>query len=262
MPFRRTSRAVKFPAAAPKSASTDQYSCGLNASISSSRSQIEAQRHRLHAARRTRTGQLPPQHRREREADEIVERTAREIGVDQLLVDLARMRHRIEHGGFGDRVEDDALDLGLAERLPLAQSLQHVPGDRLTLAVGVGCENQPVGAFDGVGDVLQTLLRPGIHLPDHLEVVIGVDRPVLGGQVADMAVARQDFEIPAQILIDRLGLGRRFDNDNACQVRPLVRGVKGLCGRELNLGCDSRASGRGALREGLEPVNAAVTQPK
>ena len=48
----------------------------------------EAQRHRLHAARRARAGQLAPQHRRQVEADQIVERAARHVGVDQRLVDL------------------------------------------------------------------------------------------------------------------------------------------------------------------------------
>ena len=55
----------------------------------------EPQRHRLHAAGRARARQLAPQHRREREADEIVERAAGEIGVDQRAVDLARVLHRL-----------------------------------------------------------------------------------------------------------------------------------------------------------------------
>ena len=36
---------------------------------------------------------------------------------------------------------------------------------------------------------------------------------VLGGQVADMAVACEDMKIPAQIFLDGLRLGRRFDDD-------------------------------------------------
>ena len=50
----------------------------------------EAQRHRLHAAGRARAGELAPQDRRQREADEVVERAARQVGVDERLVDLAR----------------------------------------------------------------------------------------------------------------------------------------------------------------------------
>ena len=50
----------------------------------------QAQRDRLDAARRLGAGQLAPQHRREREADQIIERAARPIGVDQILVERAR----------------------------------------------------------------------------------------------------------------------------------------------------------------------------
>ena len=48
----------------------------------------QAQRHRLDAAGRFRAGQLAPQHRREGEADEIIERAAGAVGVDQILVEL------------------------------------------------------------------------------------------------------------------------------------------------------------------------------
>ena len=71
----------------------------------------QPQRDRLDAAGRARARQLAPEHRREREADEIIERAAGEIGIDQRAVDLARMLHRLGHGLLGDGVEDDALDL-------------------------------------------------------------------------------------------------------------------------------------------------------
>ena len=70
----------------------------------------EAQRHRLHPAGRARARQLAPQHRREGEADEVVERAAGEIGVDQRAVDAARVLHRIEHRLLGDGVEHHPLD--------------------------------------------------------------------------------------------------------------------------------------------------------
>src|SRR5882724_2378186 len=50
----------------------------------------KAQRDGLNPARGTRARQLAPQHGREREADEIVERAPRHIGVDEFFVDLAR----------------------------------------------------------------------------------------------------------------------------------------------------------------------------
>ena len=102
----------------------------------------EPQRHRLHAAGGARAGELAPQHRREGEADQVVERAAGEIGVDQGAVDAARMLHRLEHRLLGDGVEHHPLDRLLLERVLLLEDFQHVPGDRLALAIGVGGQDQ------------------------------------------------------------------------------------------------------------------------
>jgi hypothetical protein len=69
----------------------DQYSRGTNFLDLELAVADDAQRHRLHPARRARARQLAPQHRRQGEADQIIEGAARPIGVDQRLVDLARM---------------------------------------------------------------------------------------------------------------------------------------------------------------------------
>ena len=127
----------------------------------------EPQRHRLHPAGRARAGQLAPEHRRQREADQIVERAAGEIGVDQRAVDLARVLHRLRHRLLGDGVEHHALDRLRLQRVLLLQHLQHVPGDRLALAVGVGGEDQLVGALDRAGDVVEPLRRLVVDLPEH-----------------------------------------------------------------------------------------------
>src|SRR5690606_36993902 len=97
----------------------------------------EAERDRLHAASGAGTGQLAPQDRREGESDEIIERPAGEIGVNQRLVDLAGIGHRLGDGLLGDGVEDDALDLLVLERALALQDLENVPGDRLALAVRI-----------------------------------------------------------------------------------------------------------------------------
>jgi hypothetical protein len=68
---------------------TLQYSCGLNSSISRSRSTIRRKRDGLDAAGRLGAGELAPQDRREGEADQIIERAAGAVGVDQILVELA-----------------------------------------------------------------------------------------------------------------------------------------------------------------------------
>ena len=170
----------------------------------------QPQRHRLHAAGRARARQLPPQHRRQREADQIVERAAREIGVDQRAVDLARVLHGFADRLLGDGVEHDALDGLRLQRVLFLEHFEDVPGDRLALAVGVGRQDQPVGALDGAGDVVQPLLGLVVDLPEHAEIVVGIDRAVLGRQVADMAERGQNLVAGAEILVDRLGLGRRF----------------------------------------------------
>ena len=84
LPSAPTRRASKVsPRGVASVATSDQYSRGdefldLQLAVAD-----EPQRHRLHAAGRTRARQLAPQHRREREADEVIERAAGEVGVDQ-----------------------------------------------------------------------------------------------------------------------------------------------------------------------------------
>ena len=87
----------------------------------------QAQRHRLHAAGRAAARQLAPQHRRQGEAHQIVERPAGEVGVDQRLVELARMGDGVEHRLLGDGVEGDALDVDALQRLAAAQHVLHMP---------------------------------------------------------------------------------------------------------------------------------------
>ena len=114
----------------------------------------QAQRDRLHAAGRLGAGQLAPQDRRQGEADQIIERAARAVGVDQILIERARMLHRLGHRRLGDGVEGHPLDLG-REQLLLPQHFLDVPADRLALAVGIGGEDQRVGLLRLVGDRLQ-----------------------------------------------------------------------------------------------------------
>ena len=88
----------------------------------------DAQGHRLHPARRFRAGQLAPQHGRQVEAHQIIQRPARQIGLDQFHVDLTGVLHRFGDGGSGDRVEHHAADghAGL-DRLAAGQRLLQVP---------------------------------------------------------------------------------------------------------------------------------------
>ena len=70
----------------------------------------QAQRDRLHAPRRARSRQLAPQDRRQREAYEIIQCAPRAIGVDQIVVEHARIGHGGQDGGFGDFGKYDPLN--------------------------------------------------------------------------------------------------------------------------------------------------------
>src|SRR6202034_3108396 len=90
---------------------------------------------------------------------------------------------------------------------------EHVPGDRLALAIRVGGEDELGGALDRVGDVGKTLLRLAVDFPDHLEVVVGIDRAVLRGQVAHVTERGQHLVAPAEVFVDGFRFSRRFDDD-------------------------------------------------
>ena len=96
LPSRWVSRAVNgAPAGVVKSASTVQYSRARNASISASRSQIRRSATDCTRPARAAARQLAPQHRREGEAHQVVQRAARQVGLDQRLVEVARVRHGV-----------------------------------------------------------------------------------------------------------------------------------------------------------------------
>ena len=174
----------------------------------------QTQRHRLNPACRARAGQLAPQDGRQGKSDQIVQSPPRQIGVNQLHIDVARVLHRLGDGRLGDGVEHHPLDIGGLENLFLPQNLEHVPRDGLTLTVGVGGEDQGVGTLHGIGNIGQTLGRLAVHFPTHGEVIIRLDRAILRGQVAHMAVAGQDDIVRAEILVDGFGLGRTLDDDD------------------------------------------------
>ena len=169
---------------------------------------------RLDPSGRAAARQLAPEHGRQGEADQVVERAAREIGVDQLLVQDPGMAEGLLDGALGHLVEDDAADLHVAQGLAAVQLLGDVPGDGLALAVRVGRQIEPRGALEGLGDLLQPLVRPRVDRPDHGKAVVRQHRAVLGRQVAHMAIAGQDPVAVAQVLVDGFRLGRRFDDND------------------------------------------------
>ena len=172
----------------------------------------QAQGDRLDAAGGFGAGELAPEHRREGEPEQVIERAAREVGIDQVLIEFARVLHRRGDGFLGDRVEGDALDL-LGQHAALGQQFAHVPTDRLALAVRVGGEDQAVGLFGQIADLADAALFVAVQLPVHREVLVRADRTVFRRQVADVAVGGEDAVVLAQVLLDGFRLGGRFDDD-------------------------------------------------
>ena len=175
----------------------------------------QPQRHRLHAAGRARARQLAPENGREGEADEIIEGAAGQIGIDQRHVDFARLGHGRGHRILGDGVEDDALDRGvLLDGLLRAEHVEHMPGNGFAFTIGVGGEDQAIGALERAGNVGKALAGGGIDLPGHGKVLVGADRTILGRQIADMAERGQDLIARTQIFVDCLGFSRTFNDDD------------------------------------------------
>ena len=183
------------PRASPAAPRRSSIPAALKAWISASRSQIRrSATDCTRPAERARFGQLAPQHRREAEADEIVERAARLVGVDQMLVEAAAVAHGLEHGGLGDLVEHHALDVDALERARSFSSssrCQEIASPSRSGSVARIRRLAP--SLTALRDLVDALLPVVERLVDDLEILVGQDRAVLLRQVADVAVARQDL---------------------------------------------------------------------
>jgi hypothetical protein len=127
-------------------------------------------------------------------------------------------------------VEDHPLDghLGL-------EHLAQMPRDRLAFAVFVGRQQELVGLGELLLQVGDDPLLVRVDDVERLEPVLDVDAELsvprslllrdVGGtvrQVADVAHARLDDEVAAEVAGDRARLGRGFDDDEAGHGRDSV----------------------------------------
>lgn len=119
----------------------------------------DAGSHRLHAASRQARHDLLPQHRGDLVAVEAVQDAAGFLGVDEVFIELTGIFCCLQDGGLGDLVEDHA-----AHRHLGLEHFQQVPGNGLTLAVGVCCEVE-----------LIALLQLGLEVSDLLLLVLADD---------------------------------------------------------------------------------------
>ena len=100
-----------------------------------------------------------------------------------------------------------------SEVAALEKQLVQMPGDGLALAIGVGGQIQRLGFAQCLGDGFDVLFVALYDAVAHAEVVGRIDRAFLGDEVAHVAIGGEHLEILAQVFLDGLRLGRRFDDD-------------------------------------------------
>ena len=171
---------------------------------------------RLHAAGREAERELRPDERRDVVADDAIEDAASALRVVEVLVELARVRRRRAATPFfviswnSTRCDLEAWPLEL---------LRDVPRDGLAFAIGVGREQDVVGLLGRGLELGQDLLLALDDLVRLREVLLDVDAHLLG-QVLDVTLRGEDLVARAQVLLDRLRLRRRLDDDEclgSCQ---------------------------------------------
>ena len=133
------------------------------------------------------------------------------------------MLESLLHGALRDLVEGHAADavglvaflllLFLLALVSVAQFLGQVPGDGFAFAVRV---RRQIDVVRGQGQLLQlgeNFLLAGNDDVFRLEIVVDIDAQRALGQVFHVAKRCFDNEAFAQILLNGLRLGGRFDND-------------------------------------------------
>jgi len=129
------------------------------------------------------------------------------LGVDQAHVDLARGLERAAHGLAGDLVELDPL------RLAQPQHLREVPCDRLSLAIGVGGEDDLALALHRLLEIADRLLPALDDLVSGLEALLDVHGQLALGEVPDVAHRGAHVEAVPQEPLERSRLRGRLDDD-------------------------------------------------
>ena len=172
----------------------------------------DSKRWGLNASRGKPEGELLPKKARQRVSADAIEHAARALRLVQVRIEVTRMLETLLDAALGDLFEKDALDLRVL--VGLRRHLHEVVGDRLALAVGVGCEQNLVrllgrsaNRFDHLGLALFFEQLVGL-----LEAVVVVDAPALG-KVLDVPLRREHLVAFADVLLDRLRLCRGLHDE-------------------------------------------------
>ena len=163
----------------------------------------KAQGHRLHAPGRNSPLDGLPQQGRNLVAHQSVQHAARLLRVKKMPVELARIGQRFLDGLGRNFVKLDAFDvLGL-----VADQFRHMPGNGLSLAVGVGGKVYGVGLGGRSAQFADNILFVVDNLIVRRKIIGLVHAKRAGRQVAHMAHTGLHHVLRPQKLLDGLHLG-------------------------------------------------------
>ena len=159
---------------------------------------------RLHPAGGQPPPDLLPQQGGELIAHDPVQDAPGLLGVHQVLVDGPGAGDGLVDHLFGDLIESHPIGLVIGD----AQQLLQMPGNGLSLPVGVGGQIDPVALFGRLFQVADHILLPfdGLIVGD--EPALDVHAHLALGQVPDVAHRRFHFIARTKVLPDGLCLGR------------------------------------------------------
>src|SRR5262249_28171138 len=146
-----------------------------------------------------------------------VENSSRLLRTNETGIDIARRLERFLNGGFGDFVEDQAMDGHLR-----FEEFDEVPTDGLAFPVLVRCEVEGIGVLQMVLEELDLFALARRDDIDRREIMVDVDAEIgpglsfilgwnLGGslrQIADVSDTSLNGVPSAQVLADGAGFGR------------------------------------------------------
>ncbi len=99
-----------------------------------------------------------------------------------------------------------------------------MPGDGLSFSVFVACQPHGIGTLGLFLQLGNDLLLVFVDLVDRCEVVGDIDGFVIAGQVANVAHARRDHVVGAEVLLNGLCLRRRLNDYEMFHTVPIGGG--------------------------------------
>ncbi len=148
-----------------------------------------------------------PEDGRDLVADQTVQNAPRLLRVHLLNVQFLGVLEGLLDGGLGDFVKDHALELRLALGLLAAQFLGQVPADGLSLAIGVGGQEDFIRILGRLLELVHDLLAGGQDFVVDFETLFDIDAQFALGQIPDVAHGSLHRVALPQILVYGPGFG-------------------------------------------------------